>query len=124
MASILLIDDDTSLREIIAMILEHAGHAVRQASDGSRGVALFRAAPADLVITDLIMPGQEGIQTIVELRREHPKLPIIAISGGLLNSELYLKLASKLGAHRTLAKPFSGDELLKAIDEILPKAES
>ncbi len=123
MASIILIDDEEVFCEVIAMVLTQAGHSVRTASEGSAGVALYRAEPTDIVITDLIMPGKEGIETIRELRRLQPKLPIIAISGGRINSDLYLHLAGKLGAHRTLTKPFSSAELLKAINEILPKAK-
>ncbi|MBP6508548.1 MAG: response regulator [Opitutaceae bacterium] len=122
MAHLLLIDDDKSLREILAMTLEQAGHVVREAKDGRDGVMQFRREPADVVITDLIMPGQEGIETIVALRKERPKLPIIAMSGGVEHSPVYLGLAKKLGAQRTLAKPFSGEELLKAIDEVLAEA--
>ena len=119
MARILLIDDDNALREILAMALTEAGHVVTQARDGTEGVDLFRIEPTDLIITDLIMPGREGIETIMVLRREYPALPVIAISGGMTNSEFYLKLAAGLGARRTLAKPFAFAELLGAVDEVL-----
>jgi DNA-binding response OmpR family regulator len=119
MARILVIDDDDSLRDIMTMMLTEAGHTVRQASDGRKGVALFRAEPADVVVTDLVMPEQEGIETIMELRRSYPRLPIVAVSGGLDNSEIYLNIAAKVGAHRTLAKPFSAQDLLAAIEDAL-----
>ena len=119
MARILLIDDDDPLREIIALSLTEAGHSVTQARDGNQGADLFRVTPTDLIITDLIMPGREGLETISTLRRENPLLPIIAISGGVTNSEFYLKLAAGLGATRTLAKPFARAELLQAISEVL-----
>ena len=119
MARILLIDDDNSLRKVIAMALTDAGHQVRQAKDGSEGVACFRAEQFDLVITDLIMPKKEGIETITDLRRACPGLPIIAISGEQKNSELYLNLAKQIGATRTLLKPFEIAELRRTIDEIL-----
>ncbi len=122
MANLLLIDDDKDLREILTMTLVEAGHVVRQAKEGREAVMLFRREPADVVITDLIMPGQEGIETIVALRKERPKLPIIAISGGVEHSPVYLGIAARLGAQRTLAKPFTIDELLKAIDEVLAQA--
>lgn len=119
MARILLIDDDDALREILAMALTEGGHVVTPARDGQQGVELFRLEPADLIITDLIMPGREGIETITTLRRDRPDLPIIAISGGMTNSDFYLKLAAGLGARRTLAKPFSTAELLSAVTEVL-----
>ncbi|MSU23720.1 MAG: response regulator [Opitutus sp.] len=121
MACILLIDDDPSLRAILAKTLGYAGHTVYQASEGKEGVDIFRATPVDLVITDLIMPGQEGIETMMQLRRESPDLRIIAMSGGIDNSSLYLQLAGKLGAQRTLAKPFTSAEFLQTIDEVLAR---
>jgi DNA-binding response OmpR family regulator len=119
MARILLIDDDESLRKVVAKSLGYAGHDVIQASDGKQGVELFRATPVDLVITDLVMPVQEGVETIVRLRQENPKMPIIAISGGLTNSKLYLTMAEKIGARRVLGKPFTPPELLQAVTEVL-----
>lgn len=92
---------------------------MKPAKDGSEGVACFRAEQFDLVITDLIMPKKEGIETITDLRRECPGLPIIAISGDLKNSSLYLNLAKQIGATRTLLKPFAIAELRRAVDEIL-----
>ena len=119
MARILLIDDEDALREVLAMTLAQAGHLVIQAADGKTGVELFRVEPTDLVITDIIMPGQEGIETIVALRRALPKLPIIAMSGGTSHSRFYLEMADKLGAQRTLAKPFSATQLLGAVSAVL-----
>ena len=119
MARILLIDDEDALREVLAMTLAQAGHLVIQAADGKTGVELFRIEPTDLVITDIIMPGQEGIETIVALRRALPKLPIIARSGGTSHSRFYLEMADKLGAQRTLAKPFSATQLLGAVSAVL-----
>jgi DNA-binding response OmpR family regulator len=119
MARILLIDDDDPLREVLATTLASVGHIVMQAADGKRGVELFRVEPADLVITDIIMPGQEGIETIVALRRELPSLPIIAMSGGTSYSKFYLEVAAKLGAQRTLAKPFTTTELMQAVSAVL-----
>lgn len=119
MAHILLIDDDELLRNVLAKALGHAGHLVIQAADGLQGVELAHATPVDLVITDLIMPVQEGVETIVKLRRERPGLPIIAISGGLTNSSTYLEIAAKIGATQVLPKPFTPQELLAAIEEVL-----
>lgn len=117
MPRILIIDDDDLLRDLLVKSLEMAGHTVFQASDGQAGFELFRSAPVDLVITDLVMPVQEGVETIMRLRRLTPDLPIIAMSGGVPNSSLYLKIAEKIGAHRVLPKPFTPQKLLEAVNE-------
>ena len=119
MARILLIDDDDALRRVIAQNLILAGHTVVEAADGWQGLDLFHATPIDLVLTDLVMPGKEGVETIIELHREKPELPIIAMSGGMPRSTMYLDIAAKLGARRALAKPFTPQELLQTIDEVL-----
>lgn len=123
MPSILLIEDDDLFRETIADALTEGGYTVTQAADGVQGVMLFRAAPADLVITDIVMPNKEGIATIEELRRDYPKLGIIAMSGGAAqNPVLYLKVAGLLGATRTLNKPFDLPTLLTAVGEVLAES--
>ncbi|HUR56662.1 MAG TPA: response regulator [Opitutaceae bacterium] len=119
MPRILLIDDDDGLRRVLAKSLGYAGHDVVQASDGRQGIELFRASSFDLVITDLVMPVQEGVETIVRLRKENANTPIIAISGGLTNSKLYLTMAEKIGARRVLGKPFVPSELIQAVNEVL-----
>ena len=119
MARILIIDDDDTLRGIIAKSLTHAGHTVTQANNGRKGVAQFKASPTDLVVTDLVMPEQEGMETIQILHRDFPNLPVIAMSGGLDGSPLYLDLTRRLGARITLTKPFTLQQLKTAIDEIL-----
>lgn len=116
MPHLLLIDDDGLFREILAAALVRAGHVVVQAENGRQGAEFFRKAPADLVITDLVMPDREGIEMIAALRRDWPTLPIIAMSGG---SPVYLTLAARLGAQRTLAKPFAPPLLLRAIDDLI-----
>lgn len=119
MACILLIDDDDALRGVIAQNLAIAGHTVLEAADGRQGVEVFHTKPVDLVLTDLVMPGKEGVETIIELHRKKPELPIIAMSGGMPRSSMYLDIAAKLGARRAIAKPFLPQDLLKAIDEVL-----
>lgn len=120
MPTILLIDDDDLFRAALADALTGRGFKVIQASDGEEGMALFRAEPTDLVITDMVMPNKEGIETIGDLRREDPNVGIIAMSGGLAqNAPLYLKLAGNLGATRTLKKPFGLPALITAIEETL-----
>jgi DNA-binding response OmpR family regulator len=120
MASILLVDDDPLLRTTLAFALEQKGYAVTEAVDGEDALRRFRLAPTDLVITDLVMPNKEGIETIIELRREFPAVGIIAMSGGPAhNAPLYLTVAGRLGAMRTLQKPFNLDRLLAAIRDVL-----
>jgi DNA-binding response OmpR family regulator len=123
MPSILLIEDDDLFRDALANALIERGYTVMQARDGDEGLRIFRVEPADLVLTDIVMPNKEGIATVAELRRAHPNLGIIAMSGGLAhNAPLYLKLAGALGANRTLKKPFDLPTLLTAIEEVLAAA--
>ena len=119
MATILLIDDDDMLRAALIQSLVHAGHKVIEASDGLQGCELARSLSVDLVITDLVMPVQEGVETIMTLQRERPRLPIIAMSGGVTHSKLYLEIAGKIGAKRMLPKPFLPRALLALIDQVL-----
>lgn len=119
MANVLLIDDDELVRSMLTKALGYEGHTVTSAADGQQGVELTRTSTFDIVVTDLVMPVQEGVETILTLRRERPKLPIIAISGGVSNSKLYLDIAAKIGARRILAKPFSPRELSDLITEVL-----
>jgi len=126
MARILIIDDDDTLRGIIVKSLTHAGHQVTQTNNGRKGVEMFRANPTELVVTDMVMPEQEGMETIKILHREFPQLKIIAMSGGLDGSELYLGLTKRLGASYTLSKPFTLQQLKEAIDLVMaepPEAE-
>ncbi len=122
MARILIIEDDELLRHVLAKSLEMAGHQVDQAANGQEGLDLFRAVTPDLVLTDLVMPVQEGVETIMALRRRAPAIPIIAMSGGVPNSGLYLGIASRFGAKRVLAKPFTPQRLLDAVNETLGDA--
>ena len=120
MANILIIDDDNQFRTMLRKMVERNGYEVIEASDGKEGIKLYRKNPTDLIITDLIMPDKDGIETIQELRKDFPDVKIIAISGGgRLGPHDYLHLAKMLGAQRTLTKPIELDELLKAIEELL-----
>jgi DNA-binding response OmpR family regulator len=118
MARILLIDDDDSLRTVLTKALGHAGYEVFEAGDGLQGLEVFRAIDVDLVVSDMVMPVQEGVETILKMRRERPDVPIIAISGGVTNSKLYLQIAGKMGADRVLPKPFTPQELIRTIEEL------
>lgn len=121
MPRILVIEDDDLLRGVLVSALQHAGYEVTQAGNGEEGLELFRALPADLVITDIVMPVQEGVETIQQLRRKSEALPIIAMSGGVANAKLYLTIAGRMGATRVLAKPFTPQHLLAVVAEALGK---
>lgn len=123
MKRILVIDDDVQFRQMLCQMLERAGYEVIEAADGRKGMKLFRVQPTDLVITDIIMPEQEGIETIRELKRDFANVRIIAISGGgRIDSKDYLNLAEKFGATRTFGKPLDREEFLAAIEGLLTEA--
>jgi len=120
MARILISDDDSQVRAMLRQMLERAGYEVADARDGKEAIKLYHENPADLVITDIIMPEKEGIETIMELKRDYPNIKIFAISGGgRVGPENYLKLAEKIGALRTFTKPFDRQELLAAVKQAL-----
>ena len=120
MSRILVIDDNEALRQLVRNMLELARYEVLEAGDGGAGLDLFRSEAPDLVITDMIMPNQEGIETIRYLRQLSPDVPIIAISGGgHMEADNVLDLARKFGARRVLCKPFRRKELLAAVAECL-----
>lgn len=122
MASILIIDDDTGIRRVVRTSLERAGHGVVEAENGVVGMALYREEPADVVITDLFMPDQDGIETIQQLREEFPDATILAISGGAARGpEGTLTDALLLGADAILAKPFTIEELIHRVQELLAR---
>jgi len=117
---ILLIEDDDRLRTTLRKLLEQEGYMVQDAEEGAAGLSLFQKNPADLVITDLIMPGKEGMETIIDLRKKDKELKIIAISGGgRVRAAEYLPVAKVAGANRILAKPFSFEQLLSAVHGLL-----
>ena len=117
---ILVIDDDDQMRVLLRQVMEWAGFEVTEAEDGREGMQQQRRQPADLVITDLIMPEQEGMETIRLLKKEFPQTRIIAISGGgRIGPEAYLPAAQELGADRVFSKPFDVRELAGAVKELL-----
>lgn len=120
MAKILTIDDDEQILMLLKMMLTSAGHEVVQANNGKLGAQLYRQEPTDVIITDIIMPDKEGIEIIVELKKEYPDAKIIAISGGgRFGPEQFLALAKNLGAKMTVTKPFKKEQILAAIDSVL-----
>ena len=117
---ILVIEDDDQMRILLRQVMEWAGYEVVDAENGREGMQKQRRQPADLVITDLIMPEQEGLETIGLLRKEYPQTRIIAISGGgRIGPEAYLPAAQELGADRVFSKPFDVRELAGAVRELL-----
>lgn len=121
MTLVLVIDDDHQQTRFVSKALEVAGFDTMAARDGAEGIALLREFRPQLVITDLIMPVMEGIETILEIRRSSPAMKIIAMSGGGMRSGSmdFLEAAMKLGADATLRKPFRVAELLDVVDGVL-----
>ena len=118
--AVLLLEDNEAYRALMTEVLTLAGFEVCAASNGRRVPEILRERRIDLVITDLVMPDRDGIETMTELRYSHPRLPVIAISGDVpLNRDLYLTIAGKLGASRVLAKPFKMDQLVAAAREAI-----
>jgi len=117
---VLVIDDNPDIRELIAFILKGAGYVVEMAQDGEAGLRSQRAHAFDIVITDIFMPNQDGIETITRLRKEFPAVKVIAVSGGgsRTKGEGYLFTAREIGAHAVLAKPFDPEELLGTVRSI------
>ena len=124
MPRILLIEDDCSLRRALCLSLEKIGYTVFEANDGREGLKAYTAQPVDLVITDMIMPEMEGVETIRALRKLNPTLKIIAITGGGRGTaDGYLHLAAQFGAAKVFTKPFELAELCAAAAQLLGTAE-
>jgi CheY-like chemotaxis protein len=115
---ILVVEDDPRVREVLHQALALAGYDVVATADGEEALAAYAAAPTDLIITDLLMPRRDGVETIRGLRRHHPAAKVIAVTGarGRFNR---LTAARHVGAHRTLVKPFGMSDLLTAVREVL-----
>ena len=120
MARIMVVDDDAQIRNMLCKMLKREGHNVSDATNGVQAIRRYREEPTDLVITDIIMPDKEGIETIMELKRDYSDVKIIAISGGgRIGPNSYLQLAKKCGAERTFFKPFDRTELIQAINDLV-----
>jgi DNA-binding response OmpR family regulator len=120
MASALIVDDQDLVRQMLRLALESQGLEVRVAGDGDEALRLYREAPADVVVTDIVMPNKEGIETIFELRRSAPDVKIIAMSGtGAID---FLDMARKLGADHVLRKPFEMRKLVALVQGCLGAA--
>jgi len=120
MARILVVDDEELARFTIREILTNAGHEIEEAENGDEAIKRQKAEPFDLIVTDIIMPGKDGIETITELKQDDPAPIILAISaGGPTGDSDFLKRAESAGADDFLAKPFSEEGLVQKVDECL-----
>lgn len=120
MPSILIIDDDDSLRDSLRRTLHKEGYEIMEASEGGQGLKQLECRPVDVVLLDMFMPEKDGLETIGELRRAHPAIRIVAMSGGAFYGTIdVLHVAKQLGIRRTLLKPFTRELLLEALREEL-----
>lgn len=127
MGQILIIEDNPVTQEIVTELATRRGHDCRSAGNGREGMELFAAGGYDLVITDILMPEQEGLETILAIRRSDSKVPIIAMSGSFSPLEGgiavdYLEIATALGANAQLRKPFSAIQFYREFDRLLEAA--
>jgi len=129
MTRVIIIDDEEDIRIVLKEIFVREGFDVAVASDGAEGLSLIRETGADLVITDIIMPGSDGVETAYDIRMEFPKTKIIVMSGGgntgpleyeptAIATNAYLASAEAVGADLTITKPFNRQELIKAVREL------
>ena len=120
MAHILVIDDDPVLRRVITLVLEQSGHTVLRCENGRKAIDFLTHDRADLLITDIIMPEMDGVETVRAARQLHPDLPILAISGGgSFDPGDYLGIARVFGATDILPKPFKPGELAERVARLL-----
>jgi DNA-binding response OmpR family regulator len=135
MSKVIIIDDEEDIRVVLKEVFVRAGFDVRVASNGDEGLNLLREESADLVITDIIMPGKDGVQTAYDIRMEFPKTKIIVMSGGgnaapqdyepsAIATTAYLASATEIGADLTLTKPFDRHELIKAANELIAEGDA
>ena len=119
LANVLVIEDDAEMREFLIRLLTRRNYSVTSAKNGKTGLASLTAQSFALVITDIVMPDMEGLETIKRIRQINPDMPIIAISGGGNDQMDYLKFAQRFGANAVLAKPFDPAELLKVVAQLV-----
>ena len=121
MAHIMVVEDDIQFRQMLLDMLQQDGHRVASAGDGVEAMTALAAARPDLIITDILMPGMDGVELIMELSRQDNATPMIAMSGGrrAITAEFNLDSAALLGVKSTLAKPFSRSDLRAAIEQAL-----
>ena len=120
MANLLIVDDEADIREGMRQLLIAHGHSVIEAGNGAAGLAQLAQNRVDLVLMDIVMPGKEGIETIMEIRRLWPNMKIVAMSGRP-RKDIFLDVASKLGADAILHKPFQPGALSKTVEGVLAR---
>ena len=125
MATVLVVDDEESVREMVVKMIEPVGYNVIEAGNGAEARDVCEEASVDLIITDIVMPEKNGIDLIMEVKKEYPDTPVIAISGGggIAGRYDYLEIAKLVGAKNILKKPFSMAELRSVIDSTLKNGE-
>ena len=124
-AKILVVEDDVLVRAVVVDLLEHARHTVLIAEDGQRGLVMFQREQPDLVITDIVMPEQGGIQTLVDIRSVRPDAKVIVMSGdGRIGNTDFLAMARDLGASEIVAKPFDAEDFLHCVARCLAREQS
>lgn len=114
MATILILDDEAPTRAVLRDILEEDGHHIREAADGQAGLALYRESPADLVITDILMPERDGMDVTLALTREFLDARVIAMTGAT-DDQNFLNVAKLFGARRVIQKPFTPDAIRRVV---------
>lgn len=114
---VLVVDDDTAVRDVVRTMLETAGYHVAVAENGREALEMLQPGDFHLIITDLVMPEKEGIETIKAIRKDYPQLKVIAMSGAFGGD--YLRIAEYLGAHGTLAKPLQLATVLRVVQQAL-----
>src|SRR5215212_6500976 len=120
---VLLCEDDIDVRTVLVRLLERLGCRVTQAENGGEALQKHTADPADVVLTDMIMPEKDGIETIRAFRQQFPDVRLVAMSGGAIaGAVVYLHLALRMGASAVLPKPFTVRELASAIGVSEPSA--
>ena len=120
-ARILVVDDDEAVRFTLRLMLERSNYTVEEAANGNTGLAKFREASYDLVITDVFMPEKDGIELVQEIKKEAPNAKIVFISGNADQQKLYSRVTALLKADATLQKPFSMKALLDTVRNVLEK---
>lgn len=121
MAKILIVDDEPQLRMMLTHMLKQDNHEVLEADNGAQGIAMYRQHKPDMMIADLVMPEKNGIDMLLDLKKEFPQLNVLAISGGggITGSFDYLPIAKLIGAKRILKKPFGLEDLRKSVKDLL-----
>lgn len=120
MQHILIVDDDLAVLSLFQQFLESSGYSVAVAPDGKKGLQMLRQRQPDLIITDIMMPEMDGLELLMDIRKHHSEIPVIAISGGMkIQPGNFLPQAAKFGARRIFQKPVSLADLLQAVQELL-----